>query len=82
MKTIEVTLNRFKNGNIMLVIRILRKDRQNVRVYNDYVEVCPTEEDLNFMKEDLPLFYYAVNRANDENRRNASSVYRTQHDTS
>jgi hypothetical protein len=68
MKTIEATLNRFRNGNIMLVIRFLRKDRRNVRVYEDYVEICPTEEDLNFMKNDLPLFYYAINRVNDEKR--------------
>lgn len=64
MKTMEALLKRFNNGNIMLILRILRNGRKNVRIYDDYVEICPTVDDFSFMKEDLPMFFQMVNRYN------------------
>lgn len=73
----EAILKRFKNGNIMLILRIFRKGRQNIRVYDDYIEICPTVDDFNFLKEDLPLFFWAVNRANNDARARRKSIYLT-----
>jgi len=64
MKTMEALLKRFNNGNVMLILRILRNGRQNVRIYDDYVEICPTVDDFTFMQYDLAMFFQMVNRYN------------------
>jgi len=77
MRTMEAIAKRFANGDMMLILRILPRGRR-VRIYDEkgkevkfrfsHIDICTTEKDHAFLREDYPLFYEVFNRHNRRKR--------------
>ena len=71
--TLEAVLKCFRNGDIMLLLRVLQRGRR-VRIYDeegkeieiefDHIDICTTNDYNMFLKKEYPTFYDAVNEHN------------------